>query len=126
MSIIKTCLGKIFPPIDGTSLTVVPGSTGRIMWSFDDKIRSFIYRLWAFTPSNGQPQARLAIIFGDGDVQILTTSYEVAIEKPATLVLKNVNLTYNGTYKFFLSSRARPSEIILYIAGKVLIVYVIR
>ena len=31
MSIIKTCLGKIFPPIDGTSLTVVPGSTGRII-----------------------------------------------------------------------------------------------
>ena len=87
------------------------------MWSFDDDIKSFSIRTWIFTPSDGRPQVGLARIIGDGDVEILTTSYEVAVEKPATLVLKNVNLTYDGTYQFSMP-RAGSSEVIVYIAGK--------
>ena len=122
MSINQIFPGKIFPPSDETCLTVTPGSTGRIMWSFDDKIQSFSYRLWTFTPSDNRRRVGLASIDGDGDVKILTTSYEVAVEKPATLVLKNVNLNYNGTYQFSLISGASPSEVVVYIAGKFLTV----
>ena len=91
------------------------------MWSFDDDIKSFSIRTWILTPSDGRPRVGLARIIGDGDVQLFTTSYEVAVEKPATLVLKNANLTYNGTYQFSLSPGASPSEVVVYIAGKFLI-----
>ena len=87
------------------------------MWSFDD-ITDFSVRPWTFTPSDGRPEVGLARIIDDGDVQLFTTSYEVAVEKPATLVLKNVNLTYDGTYQFSLIPSAGASEVIVYIAGK--------
>ena len=96
----------------------MPGSTEKIVWSFTDDIKSHSYRLWIFTPSDGQPEVALAKINGDAKVQILTTSYEVAVEKPATLDLKNVNTTYNGTYQFSLSPGSSQSEVVVYIAGK--------
>ena len=117
---IKLFLGKIIPPSDGTSLTFTAGSTEKIVWSFTDDITTFSTRTWIFTPSNGQSRVGLAKIDGDGDVQIFTTLFEVAVEKPATLVLKNVNLTYNGTYHFSLIPDASPSEVVVYIAGKFL------
>ena len=88
------------------------------MWSFDDDIKWYSTRTWTFTPSDGQPLVGLAKISGDGDVQLFTASYEFAVEKPATLVLKNVNLTYDGTYQFLPSPSASASEVIVYIAGK--------
>ena len=101
-------------------MILLPGSTARIVWSFTDALKRYSTRTWTFTPSDGQPEVGLAKIIGDGDVEILTTSYQVAIEKPATLVLKNVNLTYNGTYRFSLSPHAGPSDIVVFIAGKFL------
>ena len=111
------CLGKIFPPSNGADLTFIPGSTRKIVWSFTDDINSLSIRSWFFTPSDGGPKVGLARIFGDAGVQILNPSYEVAVEKPATLVLKNVNLTYNGTYQFLLAI-AGTSDVVVYIAGK--------
>ena len=99
-------------------MTFISGSTGRIMWSFDDDIKWYSTRTWTFTPTDGQPLVGLARISGDRAVQLFTTSYEFAVEKPATLVLKNVNLTYDGTYQFSLSQDAGASEVIVYIAGK--------
>ena len=100
-------------------MTFIPGSTAKIVWSFTDDIESFSNRLWIFTPSDGRRRVGLAKIDGDGDVQMLTTSYQVAVEKPATLVLKNVNQTYDGTYRFSLSTDG-SSEVVVYIAGKLL------
>ena len=117
-SCLLLCEGKIFPPSNGTGVTIIPGSTEKIVWSFDDDIKSFTIRTWTFTPSDGRPQVGLARIQGDGDVQILNTSYEFAVEKPATLLLENVNLTYNGTYEFSLLPGPRPSEVMVYIAEK--------
>ena len=91
------------------------------MWSFDDDIKSFSVRTWTFTPSNGRRRVNLAIIIGDGNVQMLSTSYEVEVEKPATLVLKNLNLNYNGTYQFSMSPGG-SCAVVVYIAGKFLIV----
>ena len=102
-------------------MTFIPGSTNKIMWSFDNDITEFSSRTWTFTPSDGGSQVGLAIIIGHGDVAKSTTLYDVAVEKPATLVLKNVNLTYNGTYQFSLSPGASASEVVVYIAGKLLI-----
>ena len=109
------CLGAVFSASNKTNVTFISGNTGKIVWSFTDEIKSFSYQIWTFTPSDGQPQVGLARINGDGNVEILTTSYEVAVEKPATLVLKNVNLTYDGTYRFSLSPQAGTSDVFVYI-----------
>ena len=87
------------------------------MWSITDDIETFSVRSWTFKPSDGRRRVGLARIIGDDDVQILTTAYEVAVEKPATLILKNVNLTYDGTYLFSLSTDG-SAEVVVYIAGK--------
>ena len=112
------CLGAVFIASNGINVTFIPGSTEKIVWSFTDDIKSFSLRLWTFTPSDGRLQVGLARIIGDGNVHIFTISYEVAVEKPATLVLKNVNLTYDGTYEFSLSpSGGSSSQVFVYIAG---------
>lgn len=61
---------------------------------------------------------QLARIIHDGPSQIRTKLYEVAIEKPATLVLKNVNGSYDGTYQFTLVTfHIDISEVVVFIAG---------
>ena len=102
-------------------MTFIPGSTGKLEWSLTDDITDFTTRTWTFKPSKSQLRVNVARIIGDGDVELFTTSYEVAVERPATLVLKNVNLTYDGTYQFLLSPGGGPSEVVVYIAGKFLI-----
>ena len=71
--------------------------------------------------NDGQPEVGLASISRDGDAQILTSLYDVAVEKPGTLVLKNVNLTYNGTYRFSLGPGGNY-VVLVYILGKFLII----
>ena len=113
------CKGKVFAPSAGTSLVFAPGSTVRISWSFDDVINPITRRVWTFAPSNGQRRVSLAAIDDDDPVKILTNLFEFAVVKPATLVLKNVNLTYNGTYQFGLtpSVGVSSSVVVVYIAG---------
>ena len=115
------CLGAVFPPSNRTNLTFIPGSTEKLEWSLTDDITNFTTRTWTFIPSKRRLRVNVARIIGDGDVQLFTDSYEVAVEKPATLVLKNVDLTYDGTWEFSLSPGASPSEVVVYIAGKFLI-----
>ena len=115
LSCLFLCKGLVFSPSKGTSRTFTPGSTEKLVWLFEDDRKSFGYRLWSFTPSDGQPLVRLAKFNGDGKDEILATSYDVAVEKPATLVLKNVNLTYNGTYRLSLPPYT-PSDVFVYIA----------
>ena len=115
------CKGAVFPPSNSNTVTFIPGSTEKIVWSFNDDIKSFSRRLWTFTPSDGRPQVALAKIEGDGNVEIFNNSYDVALEKPATLVLKNVTLAYNGTYEFLLAPNGvGSSKVVVYIAGKFL------
>ena len=115
-------IGKVSAPSAGTSLVFARGSTERITWSFDDVITPLTRRIWYVTSRDARPLVFLALIDGDGPVRILTTLFDVEVEKPATLVLRNVNLTYNGTYKFDLlpSSGVGSSEVVVYIAGKLL------
>ena len=89
-----------------------------MVWSLYD-VKRFHFRTWIFKPSDGRSQVDVARIIDDGDAEILTSLYDVAVEKPATLVLKNVNLTYNGTYEFSLVAGG-SSSVVIYIAGKLL------
>jgi hypothetical protein len=80
-----------------------------------------ISRAWYFTSSDGSFNAkRLALIVLDQEPQIEKSGLSgVTIVKPATLILKNVNATYNGTYRFSLgSSTTGNSVVVVFIASK--------
>ena len=83
-------------------MIVLPGSTVNITWSFNDALSDVVYREWRFTSSDGPfVNKRLARIVRDGQPQIEDiglSSSGVSIIKPATLLLKNVNQTYDGIY----------------------------
>ena len=116
------CLGEITSPPDGTRLYFLNGSTANITWSFDDKISDVNSRVWHFTSSDGSiDNKRLGRIFGDATPEVDEASglSGVKIEKPASLILENVNLTYNGTYQFDLSALVGDrSEVVVFIASK--------
>ena len=116
------CLGEITSPPDGTRLYFLNGSTANITWSFNDKISDVNIRIWRFTSSDGSiDQKRLGRILGDVAIEVDKASglSGVKIERPANLILENVNLTYNGTYRFDLSALvADKSEVVVFIASK--------
>ena len=103
-------------------MTFLPGSTVNITWSFSNHLSQVIYRVWYFTSSDGSfVDKRLAVIIFDGQPQIDNTGLSgVSIVKPATLLLKNVNQTYDGTYRFELSAPGGGStfEVVVFIASK--------
>ena len=95
-------------------------SIAKIDWSLERSLSttSISFRSWSFRSNGGGNAELLARIFGDGPSEIVTKLYEVAIEKPATMVLKNVNGSYNGTYQFTLvASHTNISEVVVFIAG---------
>ena len=116
------CLGEITSPPDGTRLYFLNGSTANITWSFNDEIFYVNSRAWYFTSSDGSIDGkRLGRILGDMAIEVDKASglSGVKIEKPASLILENVNLTYNGIYRFVLSARvADRSEVVVFIASK--------
>ena len=103
-------------------MTVLPGSTVNITWSFNDDVSQVLFRAWYFTSSDGSFfDKRLARIFDDGQPQIDNSGLSgVSIVKPATLLLKNVNQTYDGTYQFDLSApgSSEPFQVVVIIASK--------
>ena len=119
----KTCVHlelNISPP-DGTRLTFLPGSTAKLQWTYTcSAYCRVLRRLWYFTSSDGGQREHLATIYGDDEPRIYNSSLpEVAVEKPATLILKNVDLRYNGTYQFYnLGLFFSQAEILVFIAGK--------
>ena len=105
-------------------MTVLPGSTVNIEWLFNDDVSQVVSRAWYFTSSDGSfVNERFASIFLDGDPRIDNSGLSgISIVKPATLLLKNVNQTYNGTYRFDLSSPGggRSARVVVFIASKFL------
>ena len=103
-------------------MTVLPGSTVNIAWSFSDDVSQLVSRAWYFTSSDGSfANTLLAIIIRDGQPQIEESGLsKVSIVKPASLLLKNVNQTYDGTYRFDLSGPGGggSSKVVVYIASK--------
>ena len=101
-------------------MTFLDGSTAKIKWSLDPSLSTAsMYRSWTFISSHDGKGETLADITRVGEIVIITKLYEVDIEKPATLVLKNVNGSYNGTYVFhLLSPSLSSSEVHVFIAGR--------
>ena len=120
----KTCVYlelNISPP-DGTRLTFLPGSTAKLQLTYNcsEYCRHVLRRWWYFTSSDGGQSEHLATIYGDDEPRMYNSSLpEVAVEKPATLILKNVDLRYNGTYQFYLfGGFVSEAKILVFIAGK--------
>ena len=126
----KTCvyLGVNILPPDGTRLTFLPGSTVKLQSTYNcsafcDPRWLYAYRkrrTWYFTSSDCGHEERLARIYHDFKPVIYNSSLpDVAVEKPATLILKNVDLKYNGTYVLRIRRRFFSlAEILVFIAGK--------
>ena len=98
-----------------------PGSNARIEWTFFTK-KPLEKRTWYFTSTDGTfDEAELAIIHGMDEPIISNSGLTgVSVEGNATLVLKNVNQSYDGTYLFILSAGPSTdrSPVIVTIAGK--------
>ena len=103
-------------------MTVLPGENVNIEWSFTHDVSQVSSRTWYFTSSDGSfVNKRLARIIDDEVLQIDNSGLSgVLIAKPATLFLKNVNQTYDGTYRFDLSGRggSGSSRVVVFIASK--------
>ncbi|XP_028399325.1 hemicentin-1-like [Dendronephthya gigantea] len=118
--IIYGYLGDVKSPTSGNKMTLLPGSTGKIVWSFDDDISVVFSRSWAFTSTDGSfSNTALTRIANDGNATKLVSFPVITVEKPATLVLKNVNRSYDGKYKLTLQSCTdTSSEVTIFIAEK--------
>ena len=107
-------------------MTFLNGSTANITWSFDDEISKVSFRAWYFTSSDGSISGEiLGSIVGDGNFVPSQASIlsGVTIVKPASLILENVNQTYNGTYRFDLTAPVGGrSEVGVFIASKYVLI----
>ena len=115
------CLGQITSPLDGTNLTFLPGSTAKIQWKFGNDINTVQARIWYFTGSDGSESVIARIVDDDPPREIPNNTLPgVTIEKPATLVLNNVDKRYNGKYRFHLLATGVGGNfrVVVFIAGK--------
>ncbi|XP_028399387.1 hemicentin-2-like isoform X1 [Dendronephthya gigantea] len=112
---LSQCEGKIFPPPEGTELTFLPGTDGKIRWSFDDDLSSGSFRAWYRRKTlDGKAKLLAQIIDDDSVPSFLAPGY--AIEGNATLVIQNVNESHNGIYQFFLGPY--QSNVVVFVASK--------
>ena len=119
------CLGQIKSPTNGTTLTFLPGTNGTIDWSLTVSASQAQVRTWLFKSRDGSRTGQLTRIIDNMDrgQKNLSLIPRFEIEKPATLILMNVDETYNGMYTLTLftkDSSIDQSEVIVYIAGKIL------
>ena len=120
VTILSCCLGGIVSPPEGTIYTFLSGSTGNLTWIFDDEISTLVLRAWYFTRVGGSTQELLATIHDDNVPKIRPSDLSgVEIVKPATLVLRHVNQSYDGKYRFrIIGSSNQDVDIRVFIASK--------
>jgi hypothetical protein len=98
----------------------------KIDWSYVGDISKVNLRTWNFHSSDGSRTGALTVIAFDLDPVRMNFSLipRFEIEKPATLVLKNVDQSYNGMYTFSLqkqgSGQSELSKVGVFIASKFL------
>ena len=101
--------------------TFQKGENVKLKWTYTSR-RAVSYRAWYFTSSDGKFHEKLlARIFNDGNIKYEFPELDIEIVKPATLILKNVNSAYNGTYEFSIPPSA-PVAVSVFIAGIYLII----
>jgi hypothetical protein len=114
-----TLTGEITSPRDGEKDLFLSGETAKIKWEIDDLISAVQFRIWSYKSSEGATAHRLARIFDDGSTDRGTKLFNFTIERPSTLVLNNVNQSYNGIYQFaYTASATFISEVVVSIASK--------
>jgi hypothetical protein len=98
----------------------------KIDWSYVGDISKVNVRTWFFNSSDGSRTAELTQVFKDREREPKDTSVipEFEIKKPAALVLKNVDQSYNGMYTFSLQKQGpvppEVSKVVVFIASKFL------
>ena len=114
------CLGQVYPVY--YAKTVISGTTVRLTWTFLSD-PSDANLAWYFTRRRvGSIPEPIAIKNSSHPVQISQSSLpgvEIELTPPiATLVLKNVDESYNGKYRFSVQGvGGRNVYVELYIAG---------
>ena len=114
-----TCKLRSFPFLHIKNVIWGPISTSNasIEWNYTGS-KPPNFRAWYFTSSDGKfDQELLGQIYGDQKVIDLTREFDIEIVKPSTLILKNINMTYNGTYRFGRLP-GDNSDVVVFIAGK--------
>ena len=108
----------MYPPSNQSMIVVLPGSTTRLKWSFKNNSQATL--IWHFIRRGALREEAVAVKIGPHDLIIPSSSLPgVAIETPATLVLKNVNERYNGKYRFTVqvSGGVDSAEVEVFILG---------
>ena len=112
----------MYPPFNRSAIVVLPGQNARISlrWTFvGDPSRAIL--VWYFTRSGSSKEEELAEQFRNNAPVIYNSSLPgLAIEYPATLVLKNVNRRFNGIYRLLVAvaGGGGVSSVALFIPGK--------
>ena len=86
-----------------------------IAWTLNVSVSDLTIRSWTFLPKKNDTFAE---IIADGDVEN-NTQYSpgpFAIIKPSTLILENVTIQYNGTYRFNIFTKGNPSESFVHVS----------
>ncbi|CAB4044957.1 ---NA---, partial [Paramuricea clavata] len=108
---------QISLPPGGDTFVVLPGENVTIAWKLDVSISDLSLRSWTFLPKGDNSFAE---IFRDRDVD-KKPQYSpgpFTIKNNATLILKNVNIQYNGTYRFSIVAKGKltKSDVTVFIA----------
>ncbi|XP_028418092.1 uncharacterized protein LOC114543202 [Dendronephthya gigantea] len=83
-------------------------------------ISSIVLRSWEFRSTNVTTPVMLASITRDGSPTIFVSFPVIAVEKPSTLILQNVDHRYDGKYRFTVSAFTAhsSSEVVVFVAEK--------
>ena len=96
----------------------------KIDWSYLGDTSQLETRYWYFNSSDGSRTGRLARIVDDGNPggEDFSLIPRFEIDKPAALILKNVDQRYNGMYTFDLKLKSSrnilSSKVVVFIASK--------
>ena len=103
-------LGQNIRSSAGTTKIFQKGENATIDWLFPAEMDKNSYRTWYFTSSDGKLKNILLGDISDNETpKIKTKKLDIEIVKPATLILKNVNSAYNGTYVFSIPPSLRET-----------------
>ena len=115
-------LGAIYL-VGKNNRVVLPGSDVEIKWTFDDDLDKLIVRVWNYATKNEE----LASIIRKGSVQETNSTLSTGAEfnEKGTMVLRNVDDSYNGTYYFQVlvtGSTGDISYVDVFVAGRLTII----
>ncbi|XP_046857382.1 uncharacterized protein LOC124450780 [Xenia sp. Carnegie-2017] len=110
---IMFCKAELIAPSD--RLVFAPGEDGRIVWTYSGDINQIFFQGLTFTGAS----TSLVVVSRGKVVDRVSNGLDFQFVLPLTLILKNVNQTYNGTYTMevsLASGTLPPSPVHVFIA----------